>query len=139
MKLLSNPLTSPLRRRSFAILALAAALLLLPSTVYAACNSAGCYAMTIKLIKVSDDGKIWFVADQSADLDNLIPADGCVVKKVWTGQAENALYIPSSDANRNEKYAALLTAFVEEKVVGFGPVLDPATGWCALKNLDVNR
>ena len=119
------------------IAALAACLFMLASSASASCNASGCWSETIKLVKTAKDGKIWFVVNNSSNLNNLAPADGCLVKNIWTGIAEPALYIPTNDPYRSEKYSALLLALTTGDAVGFGPVLDPATGWCALAEISV--
>lgn len=102
------------------------------------CNTGGCWSGLVKLIRIAPDGKIWFVVEGSAALNNLVPQDGCVLKSVWTGQAEPALYIRSDDARAFELYTLLLTAFTTRTAVGFGPIKDAATGWCSVNSLDMS-
>ena len=119
------------------IAALAVSLFMLASSVHATCNAVGCWNETIKSVKTDKNGRIWLITNNSANLNNLAPADGCVVKSIWTGIAEPALYIPTNDPYRSEKYSAMLLALATGDTVGFGPVLDPATGWCALAEISV--
>lgn len=121
-----------------AIFLLIFGLLAWPAEIYAtACNSAGCFAAKVTLIKVGADGKLWFVVDNSAQLTNLVPADGCVLKNVWTGQAEPALFITTSDPDRDEKYAILLMAMATGSTIGFSPIKETASGWCSVKDLSI--
>lgn len=102
-----------------------------------ACNTAGCWAGIVKMVKIDSAGRIWFVVEGSAALNNLVPADGCSVQAIWTGAAEPALYIRPADARATELYALVLTAFTSGQAVGFSPIRDPATGWCALNEIDL--
>jgi hypothetical protein len=112
--------------------------LLLAESAGAACNTAGCYAATIDFLKVDSAGRIWFVVADSTSLGNLVPADGCVLRQIWTGIAEYALFIRADDPDRAEKYATLLVAYTTGKVVGFSPIKETSTGWCSLKDLHVS-
>jgi hypothetical protein len=111
--------------------------LLLPASAGAACNSGGCFGTTIDFLRVDSAGRIWFVVADSASLANLIPADNCMLKQVWTGTAENALFIRADDPDRAEKYATLLVAYTTGKIIGFTQVKETSSGWCALKDLNV--
>jgi len=117
---------------------LALSLIALPPAVYATvCVDLGCWDGKVTYLNIGQDGRIWFVVANSSQLNNLVPPDGCTVRSIWTGQAEPALFISPTDPDRDEKYALLLTAFVNDSLIGFGPVLDPATGWCAVNNLSL--
>lgn len=124
-------------RPSIFFTALAAILLIASTPVSAACGPGGCWNATIDFIRIDVDGKIWFVVEDSASLNDLIPADGCTVGVMWTGEAEPALYIRKDDPEADEKYTMLLTAFLTDTPVGFSPIKDPATGTCALGYLYV--
>ncbi len=127
-------------KRMLVIAMLALTSFAFPAEVYATlCNEVGCFGAKVRLVRVDSNQRIWFVVNDSSVLQNLNPVDGCILKNIWTGQAEPALYIRPDDPNRDEKYTMLLKAFATGTniVIGFGPVLDPATGWCSLSSLDV--
>lgn len=126
----------PLSKKKLMILVLGLALVAAP--VLATCNAVGCFNETVKMYKVSTDGKIWFVTDNSSTLSNLNTAGICVLKSIWTGAAEPALYIPVDDPDRDQKFAALMAAHATGAVIGFNFVEDPANGWCALGNISVD-
>lgn len=120
-------------RVSFVLWLAIAAVLLQPYPVFAtACNGGGCWNGLVEVIKISDNGKIWFVVDNSAALGNLTPADGCILKSVWVGAAEQALFIAVDDPSRDEKYKLLLASQTLGKRISFNPELDPTSGWCRL-------
>ncbi|MEM8964182.1 MAG: hypothetical protein AAGD38_22040 [Acidobacteriota bacterium] len=103
------------------------------------CNAGGCWSAAVELVKVAPDGKIWFVVNNSAALNSLVPADGCSVRSIWTGTAEPSLYIRVDDPEREQKYALLLTALTTGQAVGFGPVIDPSNNWCSVDSLSIGQ
>lgn len=126
------------RRVCFVLLLAVAAALLQPDSVFAtACNNAGCWNCSVEVIKVSDDGKIWFVCDNSEALEILTPPEGCILRNIWTGQAEKALFISIDDPSREEKYKILLASQTLGETIGFNPALDPTSGWCRLGSVSL--
>jgi hypothetical protein len=124
-------------RVSFVFWLAVAAFMLLPHPAFAtACNASGCWSALVEVIRVSDDGKIWFVVDDSEALEILAPAD-CTVRSIWTGQAEKALFISTDDPSRIEKYKVLLDSRTLSQRISFGPALDPASGWCRLGQVQI--
>lgn len=135
--------TDPRRRNSrwialSTLLVLASGLVASP-VLATGCNTAGCYSATVEFLRIRTDGKIWFGVNNSDELNKLIPED-CVVKaQFYAGSAQPALYIAAEDPLRDQKYAMLLSAFHSTTgvIVGFLPERDPATGWCAVGQLDM--
>jgi len=128
------------RRVSFALWLALAVVLLQPHPVFAtACNASGCWNGLVEVIKVSDDGKIWFVVDDSEALEALTetPPGGCILRNIWVGGAERALFIAVDDPSRDEKYKVLLASQTLGKRIGFNPELDPTSGWCRLGNVSL--
>ena len=105
--------------------------------VATACNAGGCWNARPDFVRIGVDGKIWFTVENSAALNTLVPPDGCTLRTIWTGQAEPSLYIAPEDPRADELYTMLLTAFTTGSPLGFAPVKDPATGWCAVQYLYV--
>lgn len=123
-------------RASWVVLALVLSLGLTTAPANAVgCNGSGCWGGLPNLIRIDTAGRIWFTVVGSAALDNLVPADGCIVKTLWTGQVEPALYIRPEDPRADELYTMLLTAFTTGSKVGFAPIKDPLTGWCSVQYL----
>jgi hypothetical protein len=126
------------KKVSVVLFAALASSLTLPAPSQAACNGGGCWSTTVDLLKIDATGKIWFVVADSASLANLVPADGCILRQIWTGQAEYALYVRTNDPDRDQKYAMLLSAHSTGSVVGFTPIKDAANNWCSLDTLSVD-
>lgn len=99
------------------------------------CTAAMCSGAKVEWIRIWEDGKIWFVVDNSDQLASLAPSPACTLKNVWTGASEPALFIAADDPAYSEKYKMLLISQASGTELGFTPAVDSATGWCKVARL----
>lgn len=91
------------------------------------CGVTKCTGATVEFLKINN-GRVWFVVENYAELGLLSPAD-CTVDSVFDeGQSKLAVYVAEADSERDLKVNFLTVAAVTGQTVDFQVVTDPNTG-----------